>query len=263
MTPDQAAQRKADLNQRLAVGGALLAVAAAAIAIGGILFWLLVVIGALVMMAEWADMLRVDRKAKRIALFALSVPLAILAPIASGASFFALGLVVAAAVFVATITRRGDLARGVLYVGLPALAIVFIRGLEDGLFLSLWAMGLVWACDTAAFFVGRSVGGPKFAPRISPNKTWSGFVGGVFAAAVLGGVMMHYGLSPWLAVATPFLAVVSALGDLYESWLKRQAGIKDSGTLLPGHGGMLDRLDGLVPVAPLAALAILMVQVAA
>jgi phosphatidate cytidylyltransferase len=256
-----ARKRKVDLRQRLIVGGILLAIAAVAIVIGGIAFWLLAVVGALLMMAEWSDLHHADARAKRIGQFALSVPLAIMAPIAAGPDFFALGLLVGAAFFVAAVTRRTDLARGVLYVGLPVLALLFLRNGEDGLFVSFWAMGLVWAADTAAFFVGRSVGGPKLAPSISPNKTWSGLIGGVFAAAVLGGILAQQGLSLWLAVATPFLAVLSAGGDLYESWLKRGAGIKDSGTLLPGHGGMLDRLDGLVPVAPVAALLVMLVGV--
>lgn len=260
MTLDDAARRKADFRQRLLVGGALLVVAAVALAIGGLFFWLVVVIGALLTMAEWSDMFKADAKTKRTAQFALSVPLALMAPIASGPSFFALGVLVGAAVFVMAVTRRADLARGILYVGLPALAVLYLRNRDDGLFLSFWAMGLVWAADTGAFFVGRSVGGPKLAPKISPNKTWSGFGGGVLLAAVMGGVMMTYGLSPWLALATPVLAMLSAGGDLYESWLKRQADIKDSGTLLPGHGGFLDRLDGLVPVAPVAALLVIVIE---
>ncbi|UZK70019.1 phosphatidate cytidylyltransferase [Sphingomonas sp. S1-29] len=260
MTLDDAARRKADFRQRLLVGGALLAVAAVALAIGGLFFWLIVVIGAMLTMSEWSDMFKAEAKAKRTGQFALSVPLALMAPIASGPSFFSLGVLVGTAVFVVIATRRAELARGILYVGLPALAILYLRGRDDGLFLSFWAMGLVWAADTGAFFVGRSVGGPKLAPSISPNKTWSGFAGGVLLAAVMGGVMMAYGLSPWLALATPVLAMLSAAGDLYESWLKRQAGIKDSGTLLPGHGGFLDRLDGLVPVAPVAALLVVLTE---
>ncbi len=233
----------------------MLVVAATALAIGGLFFWLIVVVGALLTMAEWGDMFKAGLRTKRITQFALSVPLALMAPgIASGPSFFALGVLVGAAVFIVAVTRRPELARGVLYVGLPALAVIYLRNRDDGLFLTFWAMGLVWAADTGAFFVGRTVGGPKLAPAISPNKTWSGLGGGVVLAAVMGGVMMIYGLSPWLAIATPFLAMLSAAGDLYESWLKRQAGIKDSGSLLPGHGGFLDRLDGLVPVAPVAAL---------
>lgn len=244
------------------VGFSLLAVAFCALWWGGIAFWLIVAVGALIMMSEWSAMFAATPRDKRIGQFALSIPLAIMAPLASGPSFFAFGLVIGAAFFVGAATGRRELAGGILYVGLPALSLLLLRSLPDGLFISLWAMGLVWACDTAAFFVGRSVGGPRFAPAISPNKTWSGFVGGVAASAVLGGVMAQYGLPLWLAVATPVLAIVSALGDLYESWLKRRAGIKDSGTLLPGHGGMLDRLDGIVPVAPLAALMVLALGVA-
>ncbi|MEZ0498354.1 phosphatidate cytidylyltransferase [Sphingomonas sp. IW22] len=262
MTPDDRARRKANLNQRLMVGFSLLAVAFCALWWGGIAFWLIVAVGALIMMSEWSAMFAATPRDKRIGQFALSIPLAIMAPLASGPSFFAFGLVIGAAFFVGAATGRRELAGGILYVGLPALSLLLLRSLPDGLFISLWAMGLVWACDTAAFFVGRSVGGPRFAPAISPNKTWSGFVGGVAASAVLGGVMAQYGLPLWLAVATPVLAIVSALGDLYESWLKRRAGIKDSGTLLPGHGGMLDRLDGIVPVAPLAALMVLALGVA-
>ena len=115
-------------------------------------------------------------------------------------------------------------------------------------------MALVWACDTGAYFAGRAIGGPKLAPAISPNKTWAGFVGGVAAAGVFAALLLPLGLAPPLAIATPLLAAIAQGGDLFESHLKRVAGVKDSGNLLPGHGGILDRLDGLVAVAPVAAL---------
>jgi phosphatidate cytidylyltransferase len=116
-------------------------------------------------------------------------------------------------------------------------------------------LSLVWATDIGAFFAGRSIGGPKLAPKLSPNKTWAGLIGGIVAASLLAIVLhVQYGL-PWrMTLATPFLAVLAQGGDLYESWLKRRAGVKDSGNILPGHGGLLDRLDGVVPVAPVAAL---------
>jgi phosphatidate cytidylyltransferase len=115
---------------------------------------------------------------------------------------------------------------------------------------------VVWGADIAAYFTGRAVGGPKLAPAISPNKTWSGAVGGLLgallAAAVLAWLWPGHangaGLARLAVLALP-LAVMSILGDLYESHLKRRAGVKDSGTLLPGHGGVMDRLDGLVPAA--------------
>ena len=101
--------------------------------------------------------------------------------------------------------------------------------------------------------------GPKLEPTISPNKTWAGLIGGVVAAALVG-LAMHvaYGLPLRLTLATPILAVLAQAGDLYESHLKRRAGVKDSGSIIPGHGGVLDRLDGLVPVAPVAALLVVL-----
>jgi phosphatidate cytidylyltransferase len=119
-------------------------------------------------------------------------------------------------------------------------------------------MGLVWAADSAAYFAGRAIGGPKLAPAISPKKTWSGFVGGLLGATLGAFAMVWlFALPVQLAYVTPLLAILSVFGDLYESNLKRQAGVKDSGKVLPGHGGLLDRLDGLVFVAPPAALLVL------
>ena len=139
------------------------------------------------------------------------------------------------------------------------LALVLINRQHEGLAWTFWAMALVWGCDIGAFFAGRTFGGPKLAPRLSPNKTWSGLIGGVLLASVVGALMhWRFGLPLRMTLATPGLAVVAQGGDLFESWLKRRAGVKDSGTILPGHGGVLDRLDGLVPVAPLAALLVVL-----
>jgi len=109
------------------------------------------------------------------------------------------------------------------------------------------------------YFAGRSIGGPKLAPRISPSKTWAGLAGGVLAALILGFLLHRFGGLPiQLAAASGVLAVAAQLGDLLESHMKRRAGVKDSGTLLPGHGGVMDRLDGVATAAPLAALLYLM-----
>ena len=153
--------------------------------------------------------------------------------------------------------RRGTPFVGVLYCGLPVLALTFLRRQDDGL-LTFWALALVWATDIGAFFAGRSIGGPKLAPRISPAKTWSGLIGGIALATALALVLhLFEGLPLHLVLATPMLAILAQGGDLYESAIKRRAGVKDSGNILPGHGGVLDRLDGLVPVAPVAALLVL------
>lgn len=244
-----------DLARRSAVGAGLIAVAAAALWAGGFAFWVLAAVAGLLMMAEWSELHGVDAQMKRNGQLAISVPLAILAPIAAGPSFLTLGLIAGAGFFIAATTGRGALGWGAIYVGLPVLALLLLRERPDGLMLAFWTMALVWATDIGAFFTGRAIGGARLAPRISPSKTWAGLIGGVLAATAFAFAMHGWtGLPARLVAATPILAALAQVGDLYESWLKRRAGVKDSGSLLPGHGGVLDRLDGLVPVAPLAAL---------
>jgi phosphatidate cytidylyltransferase len=249
-----------NLTKRVLASIVMIAVASVSLVLGGLAFWLLAVVVALFMMAEWSDLLKVDAKQKRLAQFALSVPLAIMAPgLAAGPGFFALGLIAATFFFLTIVSRRPEYGAGAFYVGLPVFSLLAIRLHDDGLVLSLWSMAIVWACDSGAFFVGRQFGGPKLAPSVSPAKTWSGLIGGVAAATLLALLMRWaHGLPLHLVVATPVLAVLAQMGDLFESALKRRAGVKDSGNVLPGHGGVMDRLDGIVPVAPIAALLILL-----
>lgn len=255
----QAKRGGSDLAVRTASGVALIALALAALWGGGVWLWLLASVAAMLMLAEWGDLVQPDAKHKRLALFAACVPLAIMSPLASGVSFFSLGLVVGTAFFVTIVTRKPRLGFGIAYVSLPALALLFLRGEPNGLLLALWALSTVWVTDIGAYFAGRSIGGPKLAPTVSPNKTWAGLIGGVASALVLGLLLWRFaGLDLQLAAASPILAVIAQIGDLYESWLKRQAGVKDSGAILPGHGGVMDRLDGLAPVAPAAAALILL-----
>ena len=151
-------------------------------------------------------------------------------------------------------------AGGFLYALIPALALLWIRERDaHGLELLMWVFIVTWSTDIGAYFTGRSLGKRKLAPSISPGKTVEGLYGGIAAATLLGGawaVATHLGLA--LLALAPVCAVVAQAGDLFESGMKRRAGIKDSGFWLPGHGGILDRLDGLVPVAVLTALAQLM-----
>lgn len=159
-------------------------------------------------------------------------------------------------------------ATGFAYVGAPCVALLWLRSvvLPDmdmaGMRLVLFVVFVVAATDIGAYFAGRRIGGPKLAPRLSPNKTWAGLIGGMGAAAVVGGLSASFTPYPltfsgcvWTAA---FLAVVAQAGDLFESWLKRRAGVKDSGALLPGHGGLLDRLDGLIASAPIFALMVIL-----
>jgi phosphatidate cytidylyltransferase len=247
-----------ELRTRAIVGLALILVAMGALLAGGLLFWLLLVVAGVLMMGEWADLVAVSPEHKRLSMFAVSVPLAILCPLAAGVDAPAFILMIAAFAFLWIVTRALRLALGVIYVCLPVMALLFLRGQSPqlwGLLLAFWSLGLVWATDIGAYFAGRSLGGPKLAPRISPSKTWSGLGGGVLAAFLLGYALhLFAGLPAQLAASSGLLAVAAQLGDLLESWMKRRAGVKDSGTLLPGHGGVMDRLDGVVTAAPIAAL---------
>ncbi|WP_417770265.1 phosphatidate cytidylyltransferase [Stappia sp.] len=140
------------------------------------------------------------------------------------------------------------LAVGVLYAGLTGVVLVVFRAGEAGFIVILFLFAVVWATDIAAYFAGRRLGGPKLWARVSPKKTWSGALGG-FGAAVLVGLVagLLAGRAPlavWL-VAAGILSVFSQAGDLLESALKRRFGVKDSGRIIPGHGGVMDRVDGL------------------
>ncbi len=246
-----------ELQTRVIVGALLIGTALLAGYFGGIFLWLLVVLMALGIMSEWAGL--AGRREKRLlAMYALSVPLAIMSPWAAGASFLALGLVFGAAMFVAVFDRSIRLAAGVIYAGLPALAILYLRDIDGGILIMLWTLALVWATDIGAYFSGRAIGGPKLAPQYSPNKTWAGLIGGVLLTAALSFVLhVYWGLPFYLVLLSLPLAVLAQMGDLFESWLKRKAGAKDSGTIFPGHGGVMDRLDGLIPVAPVVAMIML------
>ena len=148
----------------------------------------------------------------------------------------------------------GWAALGVLYLGPALVALVWLRGHDDdGERMILWLILTVVVTDTGAFFAGRLIGGPRLAPRISPKKTWAGLGGAVVGSAGLGIIYASFDArapdAGVLALAGACLACVAQLGDLAESWVKRHFGAKDSSRLIPGHGGILDRVDGLVAAA--------------
>jgi phosphatidate cytidylyltransferase len=144
---------------------------------------------------------------------------------------------------------------GFFYALLPALALLWIRE-RAGIDLLLWAFIVTWSTDIGAYFAGRKFGRRKLAPTISPGKTVEGLIGGLLAGTLLGGAWVFAaGLGRPLLALAPIFAIAAQAGDLFESSIKRRAGAKDSGSWLPGHGGILDRLDGLVPVAVLTAAA--------
>ena len=142
------------------------------------------------------------------------------------------------------------------YATAALIAAVWLRhDPEYGFAAVLFVLLIVWATDSGGYFAGRGIGGPKLWPRVSPNKTWAGAAGSVFAAlAVAGGfVAAGSGSALRLLVIAIVLSVASQLGDLFESAVKRRFGVKDSGSIIPGHGGLLDRLDGFVAAVVVAA----------
>jgi phosphatidate cytidylyltransferase len=145
---------------------------------------------------------------------------------------------------------------GLIYIGVAAAMLLFLREDLFGVGALLSLIGAVVATDIGAYFMGRAIGGPKIAPSISPSKTWAGLLGGMIGATAVVLVSSHWGeelgegLQYWLKAVLfgPLVAITAQAGDFFESWMKRRAGVKDSGRLLPGHGGLFDRIDGLLAV---------------
>lgn len=141
-------------------------------------------------------------------------------------------------------------AYGVFYLGVSCVCLVWLRSTNQGAFWTFMLFGITWAADIAAYAVGNTLKGPKLWPRFSPNKTWSGFIGGLVAAMGVGAMMSAlpwFDLNIWAALSIGLAGGLATMaGDLWESMLKRRFGVKDSGDLIPGHGGLLDRVDGLM-----------------
>ena len=146
---------------------------------------------------------------------------------------------------------------GFFYIAIPLYCAVSIRILDNEILF--WMFAIIWATDIFAFFAGKSLGGAKIAPAISPNKTWSGLIGGVLASMGIGiiSAMIFPGSIIFFLIISVLISIVEQISDLVESKFKRIFGVKDSGDIIPGHGGVLDRLDGMILVAPLVWLIIL------
>jgi len=139
---------------------------------------------------------------------------------------------------------------GFLYILIPLYSVMELRFIDKNIIL--WLFFVVWSTDIFAYFIGKNLGGPKLIPSISPNKTWSGLIGGMVSAAIIGllSTLMFEGGILFFMITSALLAVIAQIGDLFESKVKRIFGVKDSGTIIPGHGGILDRIDGLMFAAP-------------
>lgn len=256
--------RTSDLRRRLGSALVMMVVALVALWAGGLVFAVLAALSAALILVEWTGMAGPfeQRTAPKAAI--LFAGISVLAAHWDAASASVGLCVVAAGILVASAADRrlAWLAGGLVYAGLPGIAAVALRGhgaigeVSEGLLAIAYVFILVWATDTGAYFVGRSVGGPKLWPAVSPGKTWSGAVGGLVSAVAVGSAFGagqgRDALLP-LALVAALLSVASQAGDLAESAMKRRFGVKDSGSMIPGHGGIMDRVDGLVIALVLAA----------
>ncbi|MCR9122733.1 MAG: phosphatidate cytidylyltransferase [Phyllobacteriaceae bacterium] len=221
---------------------------------GGTPFVMFITLIAAIFWVEWTDMKMPgsDDRLQPVGILAL-IGLAVIVLFAPPAAKTILLLAVLAAFAVAAFGLKDRRAiGGFVYAALLLISLGLLRGdwgFEPGLAAIIFLVAVVWATDIGAYFVGRRVGGPKLAPRVSPNKTISGALGGL-ASAIVAALLVDalFGVSSfWAAIALAlFLSVLSQAGDLFESWIKRRAGVKDSGRVIPGHGGVMDRVDGLV-----------------
>lgn len=259
-TPKKASRVGADLVPRIMSGVAMAAVAFGLTYAGPMPFAALLLFGGMVLAWEWGHMVRganVDATmAAHVASVVAAIVLASMGQTGLGLIALSIGLILVALL---AMGRHAILsAVGVVFAALPAIALIWLRGDGDlGLTAVLFVMLAVIATDTAAYFSGRLIGGPRIWPRVSPNKTWAGLIGAIIGAALVGIVVSHFvpGARPVrLAAVGALLAVVAQVGDFAESALKRHFGAKDASALIPGHGGLMDRVDGLVTAAVAAGL---------
>jgi phosphatidate cytidylyltransferase len=255
--------RSGDLRTRFLSALVLGPLVLLAVYFGGWIFQLLMLCFALLAVAEWVRLVEPGGSLVTASLAIAAVGAVLVADFIAGAeiSLLLAGLLTVALFATAWLGRarhRRLLAFGIPYIVFGSVALLWVRGVPgDGLGLLIYLLFAVWATDIGAYAAGRTIGGPKLAPRISPKKTWAGLIGGMISAAVFGaGVAIAFGAArPGLAaLAAAVLAVVSQAGDLFESGIKRRFDVKDSGRLIPGHGGLLDRVDGLIVAAPVFAL---------
>jgi len=251
-----------ELLKRIASALVLAPGVIALVYVGGWAFTALIMLAAVLMTYEWARLVRGSHLNADYVIHAITAVIAV-GLAGAGMPLLALGAAaVGVAVAVAVVIWRDEGKRwpmiGFPYILLPCIAIVWLRsGGEWGMVTLYWLLAVVWATDILAFVTGRTIGGPKLAPRFSPAKTWSGLLGGVAGAAVAGALTsVILGLEhPFiLAAISGATAVLAQIGDIAESALKRYANVKDSGALIPGHGGVLDRVDGLIFAAVATAL---------
>jgi len=251
----------ADLGPRVASAAVLVAVAILTLYVGGDVFAFFWLVAGFAVNWEWQGLIGGERRMARVVAGGAAA--------AAAAAFGRNGLAGVAALEVAVFAaiaailagqgRRVWAATGVVYAGALTFSVCWLRESPDfGLLVIAFLFAIVWGTDVFAYFGGRLIGGPKLWPRVSAGKTWSGTITGVLSGGLLGLATAYFGGGPALASIQTFLvalaaAAISQMGDLFESSVKRRFGVKDSSQLIPGHGGVMDRLDGFIFACAFAA----------
>lgn len=243
-----------NLGLRIASAAVLIPAALAAAWFGGWSYLVLIAIAVALLSIEWGGMSAPGAPTRVAAAVAAGVLVAVFVGYRGHYEWAwgSIALMAAAAALIArgVAQRPADAAFGVLYIAPAALCLVWLRSTHQGEWWTLMLFAATWAADIGAFAVGSALKGPKLWPRFSPNKTWSGFAGGLLAAMVAGTLMAslpYFALNIYAAAGIGLaVGLATMAGDLLESALKRRFGVKDSGDLIPGHGGLLDRVDGLM-----------------
>lgn len=255
------ARRKPEVAIRVASAVVLAALALGATLLSPWSFLLLVMVGGGIVAWEWGRLTRGNGFDGTALISAVSAS-AVAILVSVGRADLALFVLAASAAAIGLTAFRSDGSfwslAGLTYAALPAASLMWLRGdPSSGAVAVLYLFAVAWTTDTASYAAGRLIGGPKLAPRISPKKTWSGFIVGALAPALVGYAfaVALKDTSPWrLALVSVAVALACQMGDLVESWVKRRFGAKDMSQMIPGHGGLLDRIDGLLFAAILAAL---------
>jgi phosphatidate cytidylyltransferase len=263
VSEDNAAPAAAEQGSRNLLVRVLAALVLAPLAIaiaysGGWLWATLVTLASIGLYVEWLMIIGLAREmrvtASGVAALAIAGICLIAGRIDAALIVLAIGLV---AVALVSPERRNWTATGFLYAAAAEIAAVLVRLDSDNGFAALmFVLLVVWVTDIGGYFAGRGIGGPKLWPRVSPKKTWAGAVGGFVASLVIAASFAALGLGKTgaLLLVAAFLSIASQLGDLFESAVKRRFGVKDSSQIIPGHGGLLDRLDGFVAAVVVAAI---------
>jgi len=234
--------------------------------LGGIYFQLAIAAAWVLAANEWISICRLPGTTEKAVLRASGL-ICVAAVILFGfpTAWTVLLILAVGSQIIPSMVRRPWTFLGLGYLGIPFLALIYLRdgsyfaigGGDAGRGAVFFLIIVVWAVDIFAYVSGRSIGGPRLAPRISPSKTWSGAIGGTLAAGLLAGGAYRIMTAEWSVLViggSLLLAVIAQFGDLLESTVKRRFGVKDAGSLIPGHGGILDRIDGLMAAAAAMAL---------